>query len=66
MGGDSTRRHHDLVDETSDGSFPASDPPGWAALHIGAPRQNPDDQNSSASSSENEKRTPRQDKADER
>jgi hypothetical protein len=26
------------VDQSSEDSFPASDPPAWAPLHVGAPR----------------------------
>jgi bacterioferritin len=28
----------DLLDDTSDDSFPASDPPSWVGMHAGAPR----------------------------
>ena len=27
------------VDQSSEDSFPASDPPAWAPLHVGAPRK---------------------------
>jgi hypothetical protein len=37
-------RRQDLVDESSDQSFPASDPPGWSLLHLGAPRQQSDEE----------------------
>ena len=33
----------DPVENASTESFPASDPPSWTPLHIGEPRQHPDD-----------------------
>jgi ribose 5-phosphate isomerase B len=32
----------DYVERSSEESFPASDPPGWSPLHLGAPGEHPD------------------------
>lgn len=58
-----TPRRHDRVDETSDESFPASDPPGWSLLHAGAPCERPDDRGGLPAPAEPADRTPPRDAA---
>jgi len=38
---DSPEAPKDPVEEASEESFPASDPPSWEPLHIGTPGQKP-------------------------
>ena len=38
---DSPEAPKDPVEEASEESFPASDPPSWEPLHIGTPGQQP-------------------------
>jgi len=61
--GSPTPRRRDLVDETSDASFPASDPPGWSLLHVGAPRRQSDDHERPRTPAGREHGTPPNDEA---
>ena len=41
-----------LVDETVEGTFPASDAPSWGPLHIGAPGEHPEPHDDAARADE--------------
>lgn len=56
-------RRHDVVDETSDESFPASDPPGWSLLHAGAPCRQSETRGSPRTPAERAARTPARDES---
>lgn len=56
-------RRHDVVDETSEESFPASDPPGWSLLHAGAPCQPSQSRGGPHKPAERADRTPARDES---